>query len=184
GDSVRCRTVVNCAGLGAQAVMRMAGLDPDAMGLSLHMCKGDYFSVRGLKRNMVRSLVYPAPGRDLAGLGIHTVVDLGGGLKLGPDAKYVDTEDYTVDGSLAKTFCERVRPFLPFLDPEDLAPDTSGIRPKLSGPGQPARDFHIAHEFSAGAPGFFNLAGIESPGLTASPAIARMVADMVGDFLA
>ncbi|MCX7806926.1 MAG: FAD-dependent oxidoreductase, partial [Planctomycetota bacterium] len=141
-------------------------------------------SVRGLKRNMVRSLVYPVPSRDLAGLGIHTVVDLGGGLKLGPDAKYVGTEDYTVDRALAKTFCESVRPFLPFIESEDLAPDMSGIRAKLSGPGEPPRDFHVAHEAAAGAPGFFNLAGIESPGLTASPAIARMVADMVGDFLA
>ena len=181
--SVSCRAVVNCAGLGAQEVMRMAGLDPEAMNLRLHLCKGDYFAVQGPKRGMVRSLVYPTPERDLSGLGIHTVVDLGGGLKLGPSAEYVEAVDNAVDPSRRAAFCESVQPFLPFLEPDDLAPDTSGTRPKLSGPGEPARDFHIAHEAAAGAPGFFNLAGIESPGLTASPAIARLVAEMVRGYL-
>jgi L-2-hydroxyglutarate oxidase LhgO len=184
GDgSASCRAVVNCAGLGAQAVMTMAGLDPEALDLRLHLCKGDYFSVQGPKRALVRSLVYPAPERDLSGLGIHTVVDLGGGLKLGPSARYVNAVDYTVDAARRADFCGGARSFLPFLEPDDLAPDMSGVRAKLSGPGQPVRDFHIAHETAAGAPGFFNLAGIESPGLTASPAIARLVAGMVGEYL-
>ena len=181
--AVVCRAVVNSAGLGAQDVMRMAGLDPEAMGLGLRLCKGDYFSVQGPKRAMVRSLVYPTPERDLSGLGIHTVVDLGGGLKLGPSADYVERVELTVDASRRDGFCASVRPFLPFLEPDDLAPDMSGVRPKLSGPGEPVRDFHIAHEAAAGAPGFFNLAGIESPGLTAAPAIARMVAGMVREHL-
>lgn len=180
---IECRAVVNSAGLGAQEVMRMAGLDPDAMNLRLWPCKGEYFAVQGPRRATVGSLVYPSPERDLRGLGIHTVVDLGGGLKLGPSAEYVDEIDYRVDPGKAGAFLEGVRAFLPLLEIEDLVPDMSGVRPKLYGPGAPARDFHIAHEAERGAPGFFNLCGIESPGLTAAPAIARHVSDLVDDCL-
>ncbi len=182
-DSVTARAVVNAAGLGAQEVMRMAGLDPEGMGLALRMCKGEYFSVTGAKRNVVSTLVYPSPSADLTGLGIHTVVDLGGGLKLGPNAHYVDEIDYTVDPCHANEFAEGVRPFLPAIEPGDLSPDMSGVRPKLAGPGEPARDFYIAHECDHGAEGLFNLVGIESPGLTASPAIGRLVAGMIAAYL-
>ncbi len=180
---ISARAVVNAAGLGAQDVMRMAGLEPEKMNLKLHLCKGSYFSVGGGKRGMVSALVYPSPEKYLAGLGIHTVVDMGGGLKLGPDAEYVKEIDYTVEAAGREVFARRVQAFLPFIKAADLEPDMSGIRPKLAGPGEPARDFHIAHEAVAGAPGFFNLAGIESPGITASPAIARLVADMMEDYL-
>jgi L-2-hydroxyglutarate oxidase LhgO len=184
GDgALTARVVVNAGGLGAQAVMRLAGLDPDAIGLGLHLCKGEYFAVQGAHRSIVQGLVYPSPQADLVGLGIHTVIDLGGGLRLGPNAVYVDEVDYAVDPSHRDAFLVNVRPFLPCLEADDLAPAMAGVRPKLSGPGEPARDFHIAHEADHGAPGFFNLAGIESPGLTASPAIGRLVADLVEDFL-
>jgi L-2-hydroxyglutarate oxidase LhgO len=181
--AVGCRAVVNSAGLGAQEVMRMAGLDPGGMNLRLWPCKGEYFAVQGPKRALVGSLVYPSPRRDLRSLGIHTVVDLGGGLKLGPSAEYVDEIDYDVDPAGAPKFLESARAFLPFLELEDLVPDTSGIRTKLYGPGEARRDFHIAHEAGAGAPGFFNLAGIESPGLTAAPAIARRVNGLLDEYL-
>jgi len=175
---------VNAAGLHATKVMRMAGLDPDPMGLRLHLCKGEYFAVHGEKRRLVNMLVYPTPRAHLLSLGIHTVIGLGGEMKLGPSAFYVDTVDYGVDPGHREAFCADVRSYLPCIDPEDLSPDMSGIRPKLAGPGEAARDFHIAHEQDAGAPGFFNLVGIESPGLTASPAIGRLVEDMVCDHLA
>jgi len=183
-EAITARVMINAAGLSAQRVMRMAGLDPATLDLRRHLCKGEYFAVHGEKRGRVRSLVYPPPEVSLAGLGIHTVPDLGGGLKLGPSAFYVDEEDYAVEAAHAPDFLETVRPFLPFLEPEDLAPDMAGIRPKLAGEGEPARDFHIAHEAAAGAPGFFNLAGIESPGLTASPAIGRLVAELATEYLA
>jgi L-2-hydroxyglutarate oxidase LhgO len=181
--SLAARAVVNAAGLEAQSVMRMAGLDPDRLGLSRYLCKGEYFAVRGPRRAAVRGLVYPSPEADLAGLGIHTVVDLGGGLRLGPNAFYVQEIDYDVDPAHRGEFLDGARTFLRWLQAEDLVPAMAGVRPKLAGPGEPARDFHIAHEAAAGAPGFFNLAGIESPGLTASPAIARLVADMVDEYL-
>ncbi len=184
--AVSARTVVNAAGLSAQAVMRLAGMDPDAAGLTLYPCKGNYFSVQGEARTRIGGLVYPVPDANLTGLGVHTVVDYQGGVKLGPDTCYVepaDEYDYSVDAELGGRFYDSVIRYLPFLRPDDLAPDMAGMRPKLSGPGQPARDFYIAEESSRGLPGFINLAGIESPGLTASLAIGRHVAEMVGENL-
>lgn len=184
GGTVAARAVVNAAGLEAQSVMRAAGLSPAAMGLTGYLCKGEYFTVTGPGRGLVRGLVYPSPEADLVGLGIHTVVDLAGGLRLGPNALYVEAADYTVDPGHRDAFAEAVRPFLPFVASEHLEPAFAGIRAKLAAPGAPPRDFHIAHEHAAGAPGFFNLAGIESPGLTASPAIGRHVAELVAAYLA
>jgi L-2-hydroxyglutarate oxidase LhgO len=180
---IACRAVVNAAGLGAQDVMRMAGLEAEAMNLKLWLCKGEYFSVQGPKRGMIKSLVYPSPRSDLRSLGIHTLADLGDGLKLGPSAFYVDEISYDVDPAHGADFLQSVKSFLPFLEIEDLVPDMSGIRPKLYGPGEAARDFYITHETESGAPGFFNLVGIESPGLTASPAIARHVSELLEDYL-
>jgi L-2-hydroxyglutarate oxidase LhgO len=182
-DKVTSRSIVNCAGLEAQSIMRMAGLDPDALGLTGYLCKGDYFSVSGSRKRNLQHLVYPVPVKNLHGLGIHTVLGLDGSFKLGPNAYYVNRMDYTVDESARMDFFESAVKYLPGLTPEDLTPDMSGMRPKLSAPDEPARDFHIAHEIEAGAPGFFNLAGIESPGLTSSPAIGQYVARMVADYL-
>ena len=179
--AVTARAVVNSAGLGATNVMAMAGLDAGAMGLAVHLCKGEYFAVGGAKRREIGRLVYPVPRENLLSLGVHTVLGLDGGFKLGPSAFYVDEIDYGVDEANLPAFYEDVKPYLPFLEPEDLTPDMSGIRPKLSGPGESARDFHIAHEPEA--PGFFNLVGIDSPGLTAAPAIGEHVAGLVAAYL-
>lgn len=177
-DTLTSRIVINSAGLGSQAVMTMAGIDPDAAGLKLHLAKGEYFTVPSKYRNRLNSMVYPVPHKNLTGLGVHTVPDLSGGFKLGPNAFYVDRIDYTVDESHAAEFYESARKYLPFLQPDDLIPAMSGIRPKLSAENEPARDFYIQHESSRGADGFINLAGMESPGLTASCAIGDYVADM------
>lgn len=182
--SISAMGVVNAAGLGAQNIMRMAGLDPDAADLTLYPCKGSYFSVRGEARKHIRGLLYPTPRVNLQGLGIHTLIDFGGGVKLGPDAEYIpeaDEYDYSVRDELGDLFYASAYRYLPFLRREDITPDMSGVRPKLSGPGQPPRDFHIAHETMWGLEGFINLAGIESPGLTACLAIGDMVAGMFED---
>ena len=184
GDAaIVVRAVVNAAGHGAQGIMRLAGLDPDAMNLRLYLAKGDYFSVSGPKCRLISRLIYPPPREHLLSLGIHTVISLDGTFKLGPSAYYVDAIDYAVDPGHRKAFFDAVKTYLPFLEEEDLAPDMAGIRPKLAGPGEDARDFHIAHEVAAGAPGFFNLCGIESPGLTGSLAIGKMVGGMVATYL-
>ncbi len=176
GGELRARVVVNCAGLNAGEIMRRAGIDPDRAGLTGYLCKGEYFSLSGRWRDRFQGLVYPSPAADLAGLGIHVVFDLAGRVRLGPNAFYVDREDYAVDAGHAEEFFRAASAYLPDLEFGDLTPDQSGIRPKLAGPGRPARDFHISPD----APGFINLAGIESPGLTACLAIGQMVRELAG----
>ena len=182
-DTLTSRVVINSAGLGAQAVMAMAGVDPEAAGLKLHLAKGEYFTVPSKYRNRLNSMVYPVPHKNLTGLGVHTVPDLSGSFKLGPNAFYVNTINYTVDESHAAEFYESARKYLPFLQPDDLVPAMSGIRPKLSAENEQARDFYIRHEAERGAAGFFNLAGMESPGLTSCCAIGDYIAGMVCDYL-
>jgi L-2-hydroxyglutarate oxidase LhgO len=121
-------------------------------------------------------LIYPAPLKNHVGLGVHLTMDLNGRLKLGPDATYIDREeDYHVAPEKAALFFEQARKFLPFLKPENVSADMAGIRPKLQGPDDDFADFVIRPD----APGFINLVGIESPGLTASPAIARFVSGLL-----
>jgi len=183
-DELFARVVVNAAGLGAQAVMRMAGMDPDAAGLRRWPCRGVYFSVAGRWRGALRGLVYPVPPANLTGLGIHSVKSLDGGFKLGPDTEYVDRDDdFTVDPGRRNAFYEAARRYLPDLREDELSPDMAGIRPKLSGPGEAARDFYMAHEAARGLPGFVNLAGLESPALTACLSLADGVRDLAAECL-
>jgi L-2-hydroxyglutarate oxidase LhgO len=167
--------VVNAAGLEADSVAALAGVDVDAAGYRLHWCKGSYFSVSGLRPGLVSRLVYPVP--DRVSLGVHALVDLGGRLRFGPDAEYLPARrlDYQVDEAKRARFGDAVRKLVPSIPDECLAPDISGIRPKLQGPGEAFRDFVITEESARGLPGLVNLVGIDSPGLTASPAIARYV---------
>jgi len=119
--------VINAAGLRSDVIAAMVGCP-----YTLHYCKGDYFSLSGIRPGAVRGLVYPVPEKDHAGLGVHLTVDLGGRMKLGPDTSYIGRhEDYTVDPAKRRAFFEKAARFLPFLREEDLAPDMSGIRPKL-----------------------------------------------------
>ncbi len=175
--AVRCAAVVNAAGLAGDAVAALAGIDVDARGYRLHPCKGDYFALAPGAAVSVRRLVYPVPVQ--AGLGVHATLDLGGRVRFGPDTTYVDSLDYRVDPAKAAVFAEAVQRYLPDLRGEWLAPDYAGIRPKLAGPGEAFRDFVIAEESAAGLPGFVNLIGIESPGLTASLAIGDRVAELL-----
>lgn len=178
-ETLRCRAVVNSAGLRAQHVAALAGFDVDARGWRLHLCKGDYFSLAPGARLPLAQLVYPVPAG--AGLGIHATLDLAGRVRFGPDAEYVACEQYEVDPRKGAQFAEAVRRYLPAMDAHWLTPDYAGIRPKLAGPGEAARDFVIDDGVAAGLPGFVNLLGIESPGLTASPAIAERVAASLRD---
>jgi len=167
--------VINAAGLEADTIAALAGIDVDAAHYRLHWCKGCYFALPASLSKCVSHLVYPVPTKD--SLGVHAVVDLGGRLKFGPDVEYLATRtlDYSVDESKRHLFAESVRRILPHVKDEDLTPDMSGLRPKLQAKGEPQRDFVIREESDRGLPGFINLIGIESPGLTASPAIAGMV---------
>jgi L-2-hydroxyglutarate oxidase LhgO len=178
GESrVASRVVINSAGLQSDRVAAMPGIDVDLEGYRLKLCKGSYFSASPPPR--IRHLVYPVPTPKHEGLGVHATLDLGGRVRFGPDVEYVDTIDYRVDEGKRDAFHESIITYLPFLAKESLQPDMCGIRPKLQGPGEEIRDFVIAEESRLGIPGWINLVGIESPGLTACMAIARSVADLV-----
>jgi L-2-hydroxyglutarate oxidase LhgO len=170
-------SVVNSAGLECDRVAALAGVDVDALGWRLRPCKGDYFAAAPGLGALTRHLVYPVPAGG--GLGIHVTVDLGGRYRLGPDAEYVERPSYAVDPAKAERFAASVARWLPEIRPEHLSPEMAGVRPKLQGPGEPFRDFVIADGAAAGAPGTVHLIGIESPGLTAAPALARRVARLV-----
>jgi len=178
--SVEAGVVINAAGLHSHEVAEMAGIDIEKEQYRIHWCKGDYFSLRG--KPPVRMLVYPVPPTDGVSLGIHTVPDLTGRLKFGPNAYYVDEIDYKVESN-RDDFWRDILAYLPSVRRENLHPDMSGIRAKLQGPGDPFRDFVISHEEDRGFPGLINLIGIESPGLTCAPAIAEMVCEMLDEIL-
>jgi L-2-hydroxyglutarate oxidase LhgO len=177
------RIVINCAGLHCDKVAELAGIDIAKAGYKLHYCKGEYFSVGSGKNTLVRRLIFPVPPPKLAGVGIHVTFDLEGRMRLGPSIHYVDSIDYAVDNQHKQFFYNSVRRFLPFIGYDDLAPEMAGIRPKLQEPGGDIKDFVIRDESDKGLPGFIDLIGIESPGLTAAPAIAEYVASLVGDLL-
>ena len=171
--------VVNCAGLNSDRIAQIAGIDVTKAGYKLHYCKGEYFSLSSKYRNVVSRLIYPTP--EQAGHGIHVTVGLDGRVRLGPNARYVEEVDYRVDETQKEAFYNSVKRFLPHIELEDLAPEFAGIRPKLQRPGEAFQDFVIAHEEKTGFPGLINLIGIESPGLTAAPAIARYVGRMMAE---
>jgi len=176
-ERVRCAALVNAAGLESDRLAQRAGLDVDRLGYRLHLCKGDYFALRPGVPLVVRGLVYPL--RERAGLGIHVTPDLGGRLRLGPDTEWVERPSYRVDPGKAEAFARSARRYLPELRSEWLEPDSAGVRPKLAGPGEDFRDFLIREESDRGLPGLVDLIGIESPGLTAAPAIAERVAALL-----
>lgn len=172
------RWVINAAGLGADHIAALAGLDIDALGYRLAPSKGDYFALSSDAPRPRTSLVYPVPAGP--GLGVHLTVDLGGRCVAGPDATFVERrDDYAIAEGKAHAFAAAVARYLPGVRAEHLTPDYAGIRPRLAGPGVPFRDFVIEEASAHGARGLINLLGIESPGLTAAPAIARRVAALV-----
>ncbi len=170
---LRCRAVVNAAGLGAVRLASALEGFPAASLPAFGLAKGNYFSLAG--RCPFRHLIYPLP--EPGGLGVHLTLDLGGQGRFGPDVEWVTTEDYAVDAGRAGRFAAAVRQWWPGLPADALQPAYAGIRPKLHGPGEPAADFLIQGPGAHGVAGLVNLFGIESPGLTASLAIAEAVAD-------
>jgi L-2-hydroxyglutarate oxidase LhgO len=172
GTHLACKRLVNAAGLNAPSLARhFNGLDFDTVPRAFY-AKGNYFSLLG--KAHFKHLVYPVP--EPGGLGIHLTLDLGGQAKFGPDVQWVDApSDYTVDNSRASVFQDRIRQYWPGLPDQALAPAYAGIRPKISGPTDPAADFMIQGPADHGHPGLVNLFGIESPGLTSALAIGEEV---------
>jgi len=177
---VRCRTVINAAGLGAQRVARaIAGMPAEAIP-PLHLAVGHYFTLA--RKSPFNHLVYPT-GRDGA-LRAHVTLDLDGQCKFGPDRDWRDGVDYRFDAARAPAFRAAIRRYYPALRDDDLQPGYTGIRPRLAGPGSSmhntATDFVIQDAPTHGIDGLVNLFGIESPGLTASLAIGAHVREIAG----
>ena len=169
--TLRARLFVNAAGLHAPWVARhIAGIPPDRIPTE-YFAKGNYFTLSG--KNPFSRLIYPVPVPG--GLGVHLTMDLGGQAKFGPDVEWIDAIDYTVDPRRSDSFYAAVRTYWPDLKDGALNPGYAGIRPKFVPKGAPGQDFVVQGPQTHGIPGLINLFGIESPGLTASLAIADHV---------
>ncbi|MFA5913231.1 MAG: NAD(P)/FAD-dependent oxidoreductase [Burkholderiales bacterium] len=165
------RTVINSAGLKAQQVAAAIRGFPQEKVPPCYYAKGTYYSLTS--RSPFTHLIYPVP--EAAGLGVHLTLDLGGQARFGPDVEWIAEIDYDVDLRRADGFYRAIRDYWPGLRDGQLAPGYAGIRPKLGGPEQPASDFVIQGPQEHGVAGLVNLFGIESPGLTASLALAERV---------
>lgn len=173
--------VVNAAGLSADLVAALPGLDVDAAGYHLVYVRGCYFRLSERWAGRLRHLVYPVPHQGLTGLGVHVTLDIAGGLRLGPDVEVLGerVQEYRVDPARAAWFAEAARRFLPDLRDDDLRPDQAGIRARRIVPGGGAPDFVVQEEGPRGLSGWVNLIGIESPGLTCALTLADEVHALV-----
>lgn len=180
--SFKTRILVNCAGLYSDRIAEMAGIDIDMAGYRQHWCKGEYNSVAGGKGRRINHLIYPVP--MAISVGVHVCLDVNWRLRLGPLFYYVKELNYKVDDSKKGAFLgSSIMKALSFIEPDDLSPESSGIMAMIQGEKDPFRDFVIRHEAERGLPRFINLVGIETPGLTASPAIAQHVSRVMKDIL-
>lgn len=186
GDSVRCRRIVNSAGLQATEVAAMIdALDP-AHVPHQYYASGHYYRLQGWRHPDPAApagsppfarLIYPVP--VAAGLGVHLGFDGAGRCHFGPDVRWIDAPDYRFDDSQHAHFADSIQRWWPALRDDQLAPDFVGVRPKLVGPGAPSGDFVLQSEQVHGIAGLVNLFGIESPGLTSCLAIAEQVRDLL-----
>jgi len=175
GGTLDVDAVVNSAGLGAQAIARATEGYPASRVPKLVLAKGNYFGFAG--RPVFSHLIYPAPVEG--GLGTHVTLDMAGRMRFGPDVEWIETESYSVDPKRADSFYASIRTYFPGLPDDSLVPDYCGIRPKLTGKGEPAADFLIDGPADHGLRRLVHLFGIESPGLTSSLSIAEDVARML-----
>jgi L-2-hydroxyglutarate oxidase LhgO len=172
--TLRCRLLVNAGGLHAPALAgRIDGMPADRIPTAYY-AKGNYFSHTG--RSPFSRLIYPVPVPG--GLGVHLTIDLGGQARFGPDVEWIDGIDYTVDPRRADGFYAAIRRYWPDLKDGALQPGYAGIRPKIVPKGAPGQDFVVQGPQTHGLRGLINLFGIESPGLTASLALAAHVLEV------
>ena len=175
-DPIHCEVLVNSAGLRAPTVAKAIEGYPAQMAPGEFYAKGNYYSLSG--KNPFKRLIYPVP--EPGGLGVHVTLDLAGQARFGPDVEWVDRINYDVDPKRGERFYAAIRRYWPGLPDDALAPGYAGIRPKTAGPKDPAPDFEIQGPKKHGIPGLVQLFGIESPGLTASLALARQVREELG----
>ena len=176
--SFKTKIVINAAGLYSDKVAESFGINIMDAGYKLNYAKGCYVSYSGQSLR-TKHLVYPVPSPEF--LGIHSIIDIGGRYRFGPDIEFMgkNEEDYSIREGIIHEFHEEIKKYFPHIAPEDLHEDFCGIRPKLSGPGEKSRDFIINEESNRNLPGLVNLIGIESPGLTCSLAISNYVGKLL-----
>ena len=167
--TVKTSILVNSAGLRAPTVAKAVEGYRAELAPPEYYAKGNYYSLA--RKNPFSRLIYPVP--EPGGLGVHVTLDLGGQARFGPDVEWVQSIGYDVDPRRAERFYAAIRRYWPGLPDGALLPGYAGIRPKTAGPGEPAPDFHIQGPREHGVPGLVHLFGIESPGLTASLALAE-----------
>ena len=173
---VTCRILVNSAGLKAPSVARSIEGSPENLIPKEFYAKGNYYSLA--RKSPFSRLVYPVP--EPGGLGVHVTLDLAGQARFGPDVEWVDRIEYNVDPKRSERFYAAIRRYWPGLPDGSLSPGYAGIRPKTAGPKDPAPDFEVQGPKVHGVPGLVHLFGIESPGLTASLALAGIVQEELG----
>ncbi len=173
---LRARLLINCAGLRAPELAGHLEGFPARFVRRGYLAKGNYFTLAA--RAPFTHLVYPVP--EPGGLGVHLTLDLAGRARFGPDVQWVENLDYAVDPTRGDRFYGEVRKYWPALPDGALEPAYSGIRPKISAQGEPNADFVIEGPSTHGVASVVNLFGIESPGLTASLAIAEAVTNLSG----
>jgi L-2-hydroxyglutarate oxidase LhgO len=174
-EPLLARSVVNCAGLRAPSLARLIDGYPPGLAPRELYAKGNYYTLA--RRSPFTHLVYPVP--EPGGLGVHVTLDLGGRARFGPDVEWVDAIDYRVDPRRADAFYAAIRRYWPGLADGALAPGYAGIRSKISGRGEAAADFVVQGPRTHGVPHLVHLFGIESPGLTASLALADHAAALL-----
>ena len=180
-ERMQAARVVNAGGLSADDIAAGMGLDIDALQYRLCYVRGCYFRLSDRWTGRLRHLIYPVPHAGLSGLGVHVTVDLAGGARLGPDVEVLDrkVQDYRVAADRAEAFAAAAGTYLPDLRLEDVRADQAGIRARRIVPGGGAPDFVIAEEGARGLPGWVDLIGIESPGLTCALPLADTVYDLI-----
>jgi L-2-hydroxyglutarate oxidase LhgO len=178
---IKSKYFINSAGLDSDKIAELAGIDIIKEKYDLTYSFGRYFRFKPSLGKFVNRLIYPVPDKNTPSLGIHITIDLAGGVRLGPDVEFAkeNTKDYTISDELKSKFYNAGKQYLKQIKFDDIYADYSSIRPKLQKPGEPQRDFIIKEESEKGMPGFINLIGIESPGITASIEIGKMVSGFI-----
>lgn len=176
---IHTKFLINSGGLGAQKIANNIEGFPQSNIPNLYLCKGTYFSLSGLKP--FNRLIYPLPPQKGDGLGVHSTFDLQGNVRFGPDAEYIENEDYEPQQDKLGDFIASISRYYPDIVNQKLHVDYCGIRPKLQGPHDGFADFQINNNSNIGFPGLIQLFGIESPGLTSSLAIAEKVELLISE---
>ncbi len=167
---LQCQTLINSTGLHSELTAKSMKNVAINKIPQQYWCKGHYFSYSA--KNPFKRLIYPVPEENTKGLGIHATMDMAGQLKFGPDTQYINELNYNFPKDLTNKFFSSITRYFPALNINKLHPAYVGIRPKLQGPQDTFNDFSIQYSTTHGIPNLINLFGIESPGLTASLAIA------------